>query len=256
MSTGFVAKPGNGAMLRSSISITVLVAALACAAGVAAAPLTLNDVNEAPLTTSAGDGFLDRLIQDAFRRAGAECKLVRHPAERGLRNANAGIDDGDLNRISGLESAYANLVRVPEKNMDMHFSAFTRTLKLQSASWSALASHRVGIIRGWKILESSLEGAGSVLFASDVHQLFRMLKHDRATVVLYSRLMGLAHIREFDHQGVRVLEPPLAKREMFMYLHQKHAALVPKIAAALREMKADGTYQRFYDETIEKLERR
>ena len=31
---------------------------------------------------------------------------------------------------------------------------------------------------------------------------------------------------------------------MFLYLHRKHAALVPKLAAALRQMKADGSHQR------------
>lgn len=32
-----------------------------------------------------------------------------------------------------------------------------------------------------------------------------------------------------------------------MYLNRKHAALVPRVAQALVDMKADGTYKRFYD---------
>jgi polar amino acid transport system substrate-binding protein len=31
---------------------------------------------------------------------------------------------------------------------------------------------------------------------------------------------------------------------MYLYLNKKHEALVPQIAQALREMKADGTYNK------------
>lgn len=33
----------------------------------------------------------------------------------------------------------------------------------------------------------------------------------------------------------------------FMYLNKKHAALAPKAAKALADMKADGSYQELYD---------
>ena len=31
---------------------------------------------------------------------------------------------------------------------------------------------------------------------------------------------------------------------MYLYLHRRHEALVPRIAQALREMKSDGSYNR------------
>ena len=51
----------------------------------------------------------------------------------------------------------------------------------------------------------------------------------------------------------RLLEPPLASTEMFIYLHRKHAPLAGKLAAALAAMKQDGSYRRIFDETLAPL---
>ena len=41
--------------------------------------VVLNDVNEPPFTTAAGDGFLDVIAGEAFRRAGLSLKFVKLP---------------------------------------------------------------------------------------------------------------------------------------------------------------------------------
>lgn len=38
-----------------------------------------------------------------------------------------------------------------------------------------------------------------------------------------------------------------------MYLNKKHAALVPKLAQALADMKADGSYQKLFDMTLKPM---
>jgi polar amino acid transport system substrate-binding protein len=40
---------------------------------------------------------------------------------------------------------------------------------------------------------------------------------------------------------------------MFIYLHKKHEALVPRVAQALARMKANGSYQRIFDATLTSL---
>ena len=88
--------------------------------------LTLNDANESPYTTTDSRGFLDAVAGEAFRRVGVKLRLVKLPAERGLINANAGTEDGDLTRIAGLEAHYPNLIRVPEKLIEWEFMAFSK----------------------------------------------------------------------------------------------------------------------------------
>lgn len=211
--------------------------------------LVLNDTNDPPYTTPAGDGYVDVIAREAFRRAGAELKLVKLPAERGLINANAGIEDGDLVRIAGLEKLYPNLIRVPEKLIDWEFAAFSRDRSIP-ANWTAIRRHSVGHIKGWKIYEHAVDGAGRVTTADDPEQLFRLLELGRIEVALYERWLGLALARKLGLKDIRPLSPPLARREMFIYLHERHAPLAPKIAEALRAMKREGFQERAYREKL------
>ena len=211
--------------------------------------LVLNDTNDPPYTTPAGDGYLDVIAREAFRRAGVELRLVKLPAERGLQNANAGIDDGDMARIAGLEKQYPNLIRVPEKLTDWVFVAFSKDRTIP-ASWTAIRRRSVGHIKGWKIYERALGDAERVTTADDPEQLFRLLELGRIEVALYERWLGLALARKHGLKDVAPLSPALARREMFIYLHKRHAALVPKIAEALRAMKRESFYERTYREKL------
>jgi polar amino acid transport system substrate-binding protein len=211
--------------------------------------LVLNDTNEPPYTTPDGNGFLDVVAGEAFRRAGMQLRLVKLPPERALISANDGAEDGDLTRIAGLEKQYPNLVRVTEKLVDWEFVAFTRDAAIP-ADWPAIRQRAVGHIKGWKIYEKALAGAGRVTTADDPEQLFRLLDLGRIEVALYERSIGIALIKRQGVKGVRPLAPPLATRDMYIYLHKRHAAQAPRLAEALRAMKRDGYYRRAYNEKL------
>jgi polar amino acid transport system substrate-binding protein len=211
--------------------------------------LVLNDTNEPPYTTPERDGFLDVVATEAFRRVGVELRLIKLPAERGLLNANAGIEDGDLTRIAGLETRYPNLVRVPEKLADWEFAAFSKDATIP-ATWEAIRQRAVGHVKGWKIYEQAVAGAERVTTTDDPEQLFRLLDLGRIEVALYERWLGLALAQRLGIKNVRLLSPPLARREMFVYLNRSHAALAPQLAQALRELKRAGYYDRVYREKL------
>jgi len=204
--------------------------------------LVLNDPTEAPYTTPDGTGFFDIIAREAFHRAGLKLTLIKLPAERGLINANAGIDDGDLSRIAGIEKKYTNLVRVPEKLMNMDFVAFARQSKPSEANWANLADFSVGYIKGWKIFENNLTSSNNTLTADNPEQLLTLLDKNRIDVALYDRWMGMALLNQMHIKNVRVVEPPLAEREMFIYLHKRHESKIPAIVAALRAIKSEGLY--------------
>ena len=211
--------------------------------------LVLNDTNETPFTAPDGSGFLDAVAGEAFRRADVKLRLVKLPAERALINANLGIGDGDLTRIAGLETQYPNLVRVPEKLVDYSFAAFSADATI-TARWDAIRARPVGYIKGWKIYEQKLVGAAHIVETEDAGQLFRLLSFGRIDVALYEHWLGVALMRQQGIKGVRALEPALTTREMFIYLHKRHADLAPKLAAALAAIKAEGLYQRLYNEKV------
>lgn len=219
----------------------------------AAAPLVLNTGNRDPYTTERQDGFLDRLAAEAFRRAGAEARIQSYDSsERALLNANNGVDDGVALRIRGLESLYPNLVMIPEKIIDNDFVACSTGTQVDTRHWAALSSYHVLHLIGWKIFELNVPSGTRVSKVKDAQQMFSLLAQNRADLALYERWQALWWARRMGIR-IKVQEPPLARQEMFFYVHRKHADLADKVAAALAEMKRDGSYRRIFDTTLTPL---
>lgn len=212
--------------------------------------LVLNNPTAPPFTTANHNGLLDIVVGEAFHRAGLRMKLVKLPAERGLINANEGIDDGDLSRIAGIEKVYPNLIRVPEKIFDMEFVAFSRSKLVKHASWNSLKPYSVGYITGWKIFEQNLLPGTEITTAEAPQQLMNMLELGRIQFALYSRWMGLAILKEMHNEDIRVVEPALAQRAMYIYLNKRYRRFIPNLTRALREIKQEGMYTRVCEETF------
>ncbi|MFA9216571.1 MAG: substrate-binding periplasmic protein [Sphingomonadaceae bacterium] len=219
----------------------------------AAAPLSLvlNTPLAAPLSTPAHDGALDLIYAELARRTGIAIVLQAMPAERGLQNANRGLDDGEVARVPGMEREYPNLVQVPEPVLRYQLVAFSRQA-LQLDGSASLRPYDVGIPHGWKILERLINQHQSRVSLASGQQLLAMLNKERLDVVVLERLQGLQLIRSMCLQGIRALRPPLFEGDGFLYLHRKHADLVPPLAAALRAMKQDGSYQRIVDSVLQR----
>lgn len=222
------------------------------AAGRGHRPLILNTAFGPPISTPNQTGFFDRLMRELFTALGHAVAIQSPPAERALMLANAGIDDGDGPRIPGLEDlgTYPNLIRVPEKLLDVEFNAFTLDPGVAVAHWEALAGYRVGIVTGWKILEAQLRSYPDVVKVRDPIHLFLLLRSRRTEVVVIDRFSGIETARRLGMNGLRMLQPPLAVMPMYLYLNDRHAALADRVADELRAMKGDGRYQKIYRETL------
>jgi len=225
------------------IAALLLLAALAMPARAGGPVLTVGTTLAPPVSLPDGGGALDLVLKEAFLRAGSDVRFQTLPSERSLREADAGILDGDSNRVAGLEALYPNLVRVPESNMLYEFMAFAARPGVRVDNWQDLAGRSVAYIVGWKIVEENLRGASATPVATP-EELFRLLAAGRVDVVIYHRLGGLYYLRTLGVRGGCAVEPPLAVREMYLYLNRRHAALAEPLARALRAMKADGTHAR------------
>lgn len=212
----------------------------ALVAGAAAQTLTIS-TNNTPLDRQA----LQDLSKEAFRRIGADIKLVSLPSERSLHSANQGEVDGEGLRVPGLSSQYPNLVQVPERFIGISFVAFAKDASIRlDQGWDSLKPHRVAFITGWKMFEANASGAKVVNKVDKPEQMFLMLDGGRIDLALYTRADGIALARSMGLATVAPLAPSLKDVDMYLYLHKRHEALVPKLAQALREMKADGSYNR------------
>ncbi len=94
------------------------------------------------------------------------------------------------------------------------------------------------------MFETHATGARVVHKLDKAEQLFQMLAAGRIDLALYTLADGLALVRQLGLSGIAPLMPALRDVDMFLYLHQRHQNLVPRLAAALREMKTDGSHQR------------
>jgi len=206
--------------------------------------LVLNTDGAPPHSRPDGTGFEDRIVLEAFRRIGVVARLVQLPSERALRNADQGVDDGNYVRIAGLSALYPNLVMVPEPMSEFRFTVFTRDPALAPADWDSLRPLRVGIVNGWKLAEQHLQSAPQLTKVRDEEALFALLDKDRVQAVVASQHSGWAVVHAHGYQGLHAVQPPLAVLPMYVYLNKKHAALVPRLAQALRSMRADGSLQR------------
>lgn len=202
-------------------------------------------------STPEQQGFLERIAHEAFARIGYSVEVHSLPGERALLNVNSGIDDCDLYRAPGFESAYPNLIRVPEKIGVMEFMAYTKDVELKDPAWQSLEPYVVAYANGWKIYERMVK-AKEVTVVRSINELFPLLNSGRADLVLLDRWQGL-YVAHQQGIGVKLIEPPLAHVDMYMYLHKRHENISPKLVKVLREMKIDGTYTKIYDSVFESL---
>ena len=212
--------------------------------------LHVNTSSPWPLSSDPpGRGIFDLLVTEATHRVGLEVVFDAVPAERSIRNVSAGLADGDGPRIREMDSLYPNLVRVPEALLNFEFVAFSRDAGISTDSWSDLWPYHVAAPRGWKILEINLEASLSLTTTRTVADSFAVLDAGRVDVVVGERRIGESLLQSMGLEDVFVLEPPVDSREVFLFLNARHQHLIEPIAAALHQMKADGTY----DELVESV---
>lgn len=205
--------------------------------------LLFNSSYSPPYSTTESDGILEQVLAEACARIGYGASFRQVPAERALLEANTGIADGVVARVPGIESTYPSLIFVPSATIPRRdFVAFTLDPRIAIGRWVDLSGHDVAIVRGWKIVEANVPGSASTVRAESTELAFRLLKRHRTDVVVNARLDGLDMARRLGIEEVIVHDPPLASLSLYPYLHRSRAALVPLLAQALNEMKADGTF--------------
>lgn len=235
------------------VSVIMIVVAVAGVRPALSQTIVLNTDDGPPHSTDDHTGICDRIMTEAFKRMGIKLKIVNLPSERAMINANEGGDDGTYSRVEGLDKQYPNLIRVSEEITRFEFVAFTRKAAFKTTGWDSLKPYNVGIITGWKILENNIVGAKSLTKVRDEQILFSLLLTGKVDLVVYDRQQGKVVLKQTAAEGVRALEPPLAVKGMYPYLHKRHAELVPKLEQTLRAMKKDGTFKRIVAETLRTL---
>lgn len=211
--------------------------------------LTLNSGTAEPFIKADGGGFYGVLVKKVFSELDIDAKVIRLPSSRSIINANKGIDAGVIARTKGMEEKYPNLVRVPIPVVQFNFVAYSLDKKIQVSDWDSFKPYSIGMIRGWKIYEQNVKDAKKITKVTGPEQLFNLLLNKRSDLILFEYYRGTWWN---EHLGAKahLIGSPIAQKDMFIYMHKKHADLVPEITRVLERFKKDGTFEQIKDKYL------
>jgi ABC-type amino acid transport substrate-binding protein len=179
------------------------------------------------------------ILKEAYRRIGIKLSVKRLPGERALKSANRGTYDGDLQRVDAVKKKFKNLVQVRPAINYLEVSAFSAKHEFAVKGWDSLRPYRIGIIRGMKFADNNTKGMDRVV-VGDYEALFKLLKFGRIDIGILPRVNGLFQRIKFGFMRVRELKPPLARIDLFHYLHRRNIALAPRLSAVIENMRDQG----------------
>lgn len=199
-------------------------------------------------------GYL--VFDEAFRRLGMELDYQVYPPKRATELAVAGEVDGEVARHAQYAETYPSMVRVDEVIISMKQVAFAKDPLLKLENWDSLkgTNYRVDYRRGEQISEVRLppvvkpENLNAV---TDHIQGLKKLAAGRTDIYVgpADTVAPLLQTAEFKDAGIHmagVLEEILS----YPYVHQKHADLAPKLAAVLKQMKAEGLFEQYLKQVM------
>lgn len=195
-----------------------------------------------PMTTLAKDGYLDRIVQEAFARAGIGLTYQATSPRRGLIGSLTGEFDGYFATPELEVPSLAALVRVPERIYTGIAGGVYLRDDIMLMNEEYLKSHRVGYVKGWKQAEDVLQDVPDRYGAENSGRLMEMLARDRIDVAYTYFLQARYQAQQRGITGLKFSEHTF-DTDLFIHLSPQHADLAIDLATALRLMKADGTLE-------------
>lgn len=221
-----------------------------------AAPATQRTADtEATLRLATGtneqssDGrLLRRVFTEALRRLGWRLEVQEMPARRAELALQRGEVDGEMVRTAAYGELHPELQRVDAPLMQTSFGIYGigTTGLPQTLDELRQAEGAVIYRRGVAVCEQRLREALAperLVEISAADSAVRMLARGRARFVCdmdSTFSLSLAHLGESHTLPLHRLFELGAPMPLYPYLHARHAALAPRLAATLQAMRAEG----------------
>lgn len=200
-----------------------------------------------------GSKWVDLIYTEAFKRLGIPLRLEYLTLKRRSAMADEGNIDGEVGRVYEYGAAHPNLIRVEESVINLSFSLYTTqpALHLQRLdelpATALLVEYRDGILMCENTLKQLLPPTRLSRVATEQQGLKKLLA---GRTDLYCDLdltiQTALHSQEFKEAGNIRKALDLGKSiPTYPYLHWKHAELAPRLAATLKQMKAEGLIETY-----------
>ncbi len=199
----------------------------------------------------------EAVLTEALRRNNIKLVLEIYPPKRAELLLNLGKVDGDSHRIDEFNKNKPNIIKVSEPVQSVKQSVFTKNLDFQVDGWKSLSPYKVIFVEGIRLAENEIRKAvkeQNLIPVDTIETAFKMLAKERGELLVTSPETGFATMKKLsiEKSGIKLLTPPITEIYLYIYLNKKHEKLASKISDSLKEMKADGSYQKIIEQTSEK----
>lgn len=202
--------------------------------------------------TTYGNRWGTLVHTEIFKRLGLPLQLEHYTLARRTALKGEGSADGEASRIYAYGNDRPHLVRVEESVLDFSFALFAASpgVHLERLEDLRSSSHLVEYRRGIVLCENTLKKWVPTERISDVLTLQQGLKKLQAgRTDLYCDLDVLVRQElqspEFKDTAIRKTIGIGNAVPTYPYLNKKHAALAPRMAAVIKQMKAEGLIEAY-----------
>ncbi len=215
--------------------------------------------------TSFAGRWISRIYGEAFRRLGVPLRFVVYPTKRLSVMLAGGEVDGEAWRAPDYAIAYPDLVRVDEAVVDGRFALYAAgsLARLERIEDLAAANLRVQYRRGVLVCENTLKRWQPAPRLSDVTSteqgLRNLLESPADTALCDTELAVESALHSARFKGAAPIVRLLSLSgsvPLYPYLHRKNAAMAPRLAAVLRQMKSEGLIERYRREVDREFARK
>jgi ABC-type amino acid transport substrate-binding protein len=134
--------------------------------------------------------------------------------------------------------------------------AFATNAAIQLNGWESLrgATYRVEYLIG-AVVERNLQQVvkpGLLSAVATAEQALKKLRAGRTDIFVHveSLVLPLLQTPEFKDAGIAPVGV-MEKQDAYPFLHNKHAALAPKLAEVMQQMKAEGLFAQYQKQAAE-----
>ena len=199
--------------------------------------------------------FFTKVYDEAFSRLGIEYRIETYPPERASELANAGIVDGEINRIYSYNETYTNLVRVEEPHMYLRFSAYSIDSNLKLDDWKSLENtdllvgYRHGVQKCELMLPKYIAQDKLSIGYSIESNIQQLIDGKIDLYVDVENSIGAYFDSDTFKSDTEIFNAGVMEETTgHVFLHKTHRELAPKLAAVVKEMKAEGLFDLYMDE--------
>lgn len=237
---------------RSRIQSLAAIVLLGAAPPVFARQRELVLVTAQDVEDSMHGAWLKLIYADACARIGVGLALQSYPARRATAMSDAGMVDGEINRVSNYGAMHPDMIRIDPAHFSMNFCAYGHPSQRVGEGWRGLSEfgnprieYRNGVVRCREML-GALYSASQVSVVNNATLGIRKLAQRRTDlyVDIDSVVERVLLQPEFANAVIRRLAV-VETVEMHCYLHRSKRELAKPLSAALATMRKDGSIERY-----------